>query len=79
MAGLAHSHRPRLGQNLVRIVLDQRTGDDQHLSHRAMTSDGYVGDSSPDRLDALVWAISDLMLGATITPTRWVHIDFMGR
>jgi phage terminase large subunit-like protein len=45
----------------------------------AMTSDGYVGDSSPDRLDALVWAISDLMLGATITPTRWVHIDFMGR
>jgi phage terminase large subunit-like protein len=45
----------------------------------AMTSDGYTGDGSPDRLDAAVWAISDLMLGATITPTRWVHIDFMGR
>jgi phage terminase large subunit-like protein len=45
----------------------------------AMTSDGYTGDGSPDRLDAAVWAISDLMLGATFTPTRWVHIDFMGR
>jgi phage terminase large subunit-like protein len=31
----------------------------------AMTSDGYVGDGSPDRLDALVWAITDLMLDAS--------------
>jgi phage terminase large subunit-like protein len=30
----------------------------------AMTSEGYSGDGSPDRLDALVWAISDLMLDA---------------
>jgi phage terminase large subunit-like protein len=45
----------------------------------AMTGDGYSGDGSPDRLDALVWAISDLMLGATVTPTRWVYVDFMGR
>jgi phage terminase large subunit-like protein len=31
----------------------------------AMTSDGYTGDGSPDRLDAAVWAISDLMLDAS--------------
>ena len=27
-----------------------------------MTSDGYMGDGSPDRVDALVWALSDLMI-----------------
>jgi predicted phage terminase large subunit-like protein len=31
----------------------------------AMTRDGYSGDGSPDRLDALVWAITDLMLDAS--------------
>ena len=30
----------------------------------AMTGDGYSGDGSPDRMDALVWAITDLMLDA---------------
>jgi predicted phage terminase large subunit-like protein len=29
----------------------------------AMTSAGYVGDGSPDRADALVWALTELMLG----------------
>jgi phage terminase large subunit-like protein len=28
----------------------------------AMTSNGYVGDGSPDRADALVWALSELMV-----------------
>lgn len=28
------------------------------------TASGYVGDGSPDRADALVWAITELMLGA---------------
>ena len=27
-----------------------------------MSSAGYVGSKSPDRLDALVWALSELML-----------------
>lgn len=27
------------------------------------TADGYVGDRSPDRADALVWALTELMLG----------------
>ncbi len=30
----------------------------------AMTSEGYVGDGSPDRCDALVWALTELMLGS---------------
>lgn len=29
----------------------------------AMTSDGYALDGSPDRVDALVWALTELMLG----------------
>jgi predicted phage terminase large subunit-like protein len=28
-----------------------------------MTSDGYMADGSPDRVDALVWAVTELMLG----------------
>lgn len=30
----------------------------------ALTSEGYMGDGSPDRLDAMVWAITELMLGS---------------
>ena len=33
----------------------------------AMTPDGYVGEGSPDRADALVWAITELMLGKGTT------------
>ena len=29
----------------------------------AMTSEGFMGDGSPDRVDAMVWALSDLMVG----------------
>ncbi len=29
----------------------------------SMTPDGYVGEGSPDRVDALVWALTELMLG----------------
>ena len=29
----------------------------------AMTPAGYVGEGSPDRADALVWALTELMLG----------------
>jgi phage terminase large subunit-like protein len=31
----------------------------------SMTSDGYLGDGSPDRVDAAVWALTELMLGAS--------------
>lgn len=31
----------------------------------SFTPDGYVGEGSPDRADALVWALTELMLGET--------------
>jgi phage terminase large subunit-like protein len=31
-----------------------------------MTGDGYVGEGSPDRADAAVWALTDLMLSAPV-------------
>ena len=34
---------------------------------------------SPDRLDALVWALSELMVGPQHQPTRQIQINFMGR
>ena len=33
------------------------------------TASGYIGDNSPDRADALVWALTELMLDAE--PTSW--------
>jgi phage terminase large subunit-like protein len=45
----------------------------------AMTSDGYVGDGSPDRADACVWAISQLMVEPQHQPTRYCHVNWMGR
>jgi phage terminase large subunit-like protein len=47
----------------------------------AFTSDfdrtraGYL----PDRVDALVWALSELMLAEQHQPTRQVFINYMGR
>lgn len=37
------------------------------------TSEGYLGGGSPDRVDALVWAITDLML-----PKRFKQPDALG-
>ena len=45
----------------------------------AMTSEGYVGSGSPDRVDSLVWGISKLMVEPQHVPTRWVNINWMGR
>jgi phage terminase large subunit-like protein len=33
-----------------------------------MTSDGFTGDGSPDRVDALVWALSELMVSNPAPP-----------
>jgi phage terminase large subunit-like protein len=43
------------------------TGDMALLEEQmcAMASDGYMGDGSPDRVDALVWALTELMLSTT--------------
>ncbi|MBR1156865.1 DNA-packaging protein [Bradyrhizobium sp. JYMT SZCCT0428] len=32
----------------------------------ALTGDGFMGDGSPDRCDALVWALSELMVGHAV-------------
>lgn len=42
----------------------------------AMTSTGYLGEGSPDRLDALVWALTDLMLGEGdgYDPNMWAKL-----
>ena len=34
------------------------------------TTDGYQGSGSPDRVDALVWVLTELMLG-THEPFQW--------
>ena len=41
----------------------------------SLTGDGYAGSGSPDRADALVWALTELLLGA---PTHTGFIDFYG-
>ena len=33
--------------------------------------DGYIGEGSPDRADALVWVLSELMLGQNHTKVTW--------
>jgi phage terminase large subunit-like protein len=33
--------------------------------------DGFIGEGSPDRADALVWALSELMLGRNQTKVTW--------
>ena len=58
------------------------TGKVSHVGYHAdledqmlnMTASGYVGERSPDRADAAVWALSELMLdGSTYDPSMaWV-------
>lgn len=45
------------------------------------SASGYHGPHSPDRADALVWALSDLMLSTPpAAPARWVPTRFtLGR
>jgi hypothetical protein len=38
------------------------------------TTSGYVGDGSPDRADALVWALTELMLGDQVGDEPTLHI-----
>lgn len=32
---------------------------------------GYVGERSPDRADAMIWTLTELMLGDTFDPEKW--------
>lgn len=38
------------------------------------TSSGYIGENSPNRADALVWAITELMLGDGFDPELWKRL-----
>jgi hypothetical protein len=38
----------------------------------AMTGNGFMGEGSPDRVDALVWALSELMLTSRLGPVAQV-------
>ncbi|GAN55244.1 phage terminase large subunit [Tanticharoenia sakaeratensis] len=41
---------------------------------------GYQGAKSPDRADALVWALTELMLEQQVAPAQWVPTNFnLGR
>ena len=46
------SHAPKEGDDLAQL-------EDQLCQ---MATDGYMGEGSPDRVDALVWALSELMV-----------------
>jgi phage terminase large subunit-like protein len=58
------SHVPKDGEDLTPL-------EDQMCM---MATDGYMGEGSPDRVDALVWALSSLMIsGSTYDHTMsWV-------
>jgi hypothetical protein len=43
-----------------------------------MTAGGYEGDGSPDRVDALVWALTELFPSMTATRTREIHVEPLG-
>jgi phage terminase large subunit-like protein len=39
----------------------------------AFTTEGYVGEGSPDRADALVWALTDLMVAKSTGEEGWIE------
>jgi phage terminase large subunit-like protein len=49
------SHVPKDGEDLTQL-------EDQMCE---MATDGFMGEGSPDRVDALVWALSSLMVGGS--------------
>ncbi len=58
-------------QGRVRHGATFKALEDQML---AMTPGKYYGRGSPDRLDAMVWAISELL----IAPTKWMNASIRG-
>lgn len=46
--------------------------DDLEVEMGMMTRNGFVGDGSPNRVDALVWAITELALGAGTGADGWL-------
>lgn len=57
-------------QNRVKHVAGLSELEDQLC---AMTAGGFVGDGSPDRADAAVWAITELMGVSSFDPEVWIR------
>lgn len=56
-------YEPKPGESAGRVRHVGRFADlEEQLSHFSMA--GYLGEKSPDRADALVWAVTELMLSA---------------
>ncbi len=64
-------------QGRVHHVGDHLTELEDQLA--AMTSTGFAGDGSPDRADALVWALTELMVGAQRPQFIWSSIGDQDR
>jgi len=43
-----------------------------------MTTAGYEGDGSPDRVDALVWALTNLFPQVVTLPNKTAHVVSLG-
>jgi phage terminase large subunit-like protein len=52
-------------RHLIPDPADNPLAELEHEMSRATTT-GYLGDASPNRLDALVWALTELMLGEPV-------------
>ena len=64
-------------QGRVHHVGDHLTELEDQLA--AMTSTGFAGDGSPDRADALVWALTELMVSAQRPQFIWSSIGDQDR
>lgn len=58
--------------NLMAVVHHVGTLPSLETQMSQMTSLGYVGDGSPDRVDALVWALTELMIAPRRAPAAQV-------
>ncbi len=67
-----------LGDWLIWLFMGGR-GTGKTLAGGNFVHELVQGGYSPDRLDALVWALSELMVGPEHVPTRQIQINFMGR
>ena len=60
-------------KHLIPDPADNPLAELEHEMSRA-TSNGYLGDGSPNRLDALVWALTELMLGEPVKGGGYVEL-----
>ena len=54
-------------------------GQFTELEDQLCSWDPTQSNTSPDRLDALVWGLTELMLTEQAKPARWIHLNIMAR